>query len=599
MAQYASQLIGKVAIEGADKAKSDLKSVGEHAKETESSFKKLKEQVARGFEFGTGMQLAQIPGNVFEGLKEQFTDTIKLAMDHQQVMAQTANVIKTMHDASGENADQIDKMAESISKVAPVSKDAVLAGENMLMTFGNIGKNVFPQTTQAVVDFANFMHMDVTEAALQVGKALNDPATGMANLQREGVRLSPALQQTVKDLEAHGNMAGAQKIILQELQREFGGSAEAAGKTFGGQLKIAQDRIEDLKTKIGTALLPILTEFLQYFEQHILPRLDDFSQWFQSQGIPKLQQFGDWFQRNGIPLLEQFGTDIGNVISWFQQGGPAVDLLRDAFLGVGAAIIGIKILDFGKDVANTVKGGIDNVKSFIDTVGKIKDKLSDVSDFFANNFSTKAKASLDDVGTTADATGTSVSGIGSAAEGNVAKVQDAAIKEETTLGETTITADATSVAVSDIGTKAEIAAGASGVGGLTGAVSKLFNLVGPAIGIGLLAEQLNIAIGMIEAGPQNSATVTGKAKHYHGPHSFASGTDYAPGGLSWVGEHGPELMNLPRGTQIFDHQTSMAMASGGGTQQTIVLSIDGVQFARVAMPYLTNAIRYSVGSVGY
>jgi phage-related tail protein len=31
---------------------------------------------------------------------------------------------------------------------------------------------------------------------------------------------------------------------------------------------------------------------------------------------------------------------------------------------------------------------------------------------------------------------------------------------------------------------------------------------------------------------------------------FASGTNFAPGGLAWVGESGPELVNLPRGSQV-------------------------------------------------
>lgn len=31
---------------------------------------------------------------------------------------------------------------------------------------------------------------------------------------------------------------------------------------------------------------------------------------------------------------------------------------------------------------------------------------------------------------------------------------------------------------------------------------------------------------------------------------FATGTNYAPGGLAWVGERGPELVNLPRGSQV-------------------------------------------------
>ena len=39
----------------------------------------------------------------------------------------------------------------------------------------------------------------------------------------------------------------------------------------------------------------------------------------------------------------------------------------------------------------------------------------------------------------------------------------------------------------------------------------------------------------------------------------ADGTNNWRGGLTWVGEEGPELMNLPRGTQIFSNADSMDM----------------------------------------
>lgn len=44
---------------------------------------------------------------------------------------------------------------------------------------------------------------------------------------------------------------------------------------------------------------------------------------------------------------------------------------------------------------------------------------------------------------------------------------------------------------------------------------------------------------------------------------FAGGTNSAPGGPAWVGEHGKELINLPRGSQVIPHNQSMGM--GGGT----------------------------------
>jgi tape measure domain-containing protein len=45
---------------------------------------------------------------------------------------------------------------------------------------------------------------------------------------------------------------------------------------------------------------------------------------------------------------------------------------------------------------------------------------------------------------------------------------------------------------------------------------------------------------------------------------FARGTAYAPGGTALVGEQGPELINLPRGSQVFPTPKTNAMLSGMG-----------------------------------
>jgi TP901 family phage tail tape measure protein len=71
------------------------------------------------------------------------------------------------------------------------------------------------------------------------------------------------------------------------------------------------------------------------------------------------------------------------------------------------------------------------------------------------------------------------------------------------------------------------------------------------------------------------------------------------GHWAMVGERGPELMHVPQGASILPNGMTPADLGGAGSNQPIMLSIDGVQFARVVMPYLTNQIRYSVGSVGW
>lgn len=50
---------------------------------------------------------------------------------------------------------------------------------------------------------------------------------------------------------------------------------------------------------------------------------------------------------------------------------------------------------------------------------------------------------------------------------------------------------------------------------------------------------------------------------------YASGTDNFPGGLTWVGENGPELMSLPAGSQIYSAQESREM---GGDVINIYIS---------------------------
>jgi hypothetical protein len=54
---------------------------------------------------------------------------------------------------------------------------------------------------------------------------------------------------------------------------------------------------------------------------------------------------------------------------------------------------------------------------------------------------------------------------------------------------------------------------------------------------------------------------------------FASGTDFAPGGLAIVGEKGPELVNLPRGSQVVPNSQLGAMG-GGNINVPVTVNID-------------------------
>lgn len=158
-------------------------------------------------------------------------------------------------------------MAEGWETNTRFSKETVLAGESMLLTFTNIGKNVFPEATRTVLDMSQALGQDTKSSAMQLGKALNDPIAGITALRRVGVSFTDAQEKMIKSLVAAGKTEQAQKLILQELNTEFGGSATAAGETFAGKLDILNHAVGNLLEGIGNALLPTLTSLVDWFSQ--------------------------------------------------------------------------------------------------------------------------------------------------------------------------------------------------------------------------------------------------------------------------------------------------------------------------------------------
>jgi hypothetical protein len=80
-----------------------------------------------------------------------------------------------------------------------------------------------------------------------------------------------------------------------------------------------------------------------------------------------------------------------------------------------------------------------------------------------------------------------------------------------------------------------------------------------AAGSGLTG--IGIGIALIALGTIIKSALAGLG----GRSSFAVGTRYAPGGMALVGERGPELINLPRGSQVIPAaQTSQMMGGIGG-----------------------------------
>jgi phage-related protein len=307
----AAQLVAKVSAEGVDQAKSQISGMGEA---TERASGGLKGMLSNALSMAAGFAIFTAGAAAVGFLTDQITSTIKAGMDQQAILKQTETVIKSTGDASGMSAKQIGAYADKMADLTPISDDLIQSSENILLTFTNIGKNVFPQAESSILDVSTAMHEDLQSATVQVGKALNDPVKGMTALQRIGVTFTDSQKEAVKQMVATGNQAGAQAIILKELQKEFGGSAEAAGKTFGGQLSIAGNELDQVKEKIGMAVLPALASLATSVLSGAMPALQHFGDWLTATAVPALDKFGLFIASNVVPILGKLGGFITGTV---------------------------------------------------------------------------------------------------------------------------------------------------------------------------------------------------------------------------------------------------------------------------------------------
>src|SRR3954452_16423234 len=142
----ASQLIGEVKIVGDTEARQKLGEVSASVDKAGGVIGGLKGAFSGAFAWISEGGLGNVI-SAFDTLRGAFGSVLQESLDAQAGMAQTVEVLRSTHDASGMTADAIANLAGDLSHLTTFSDDTVQAAENMLLTFTNIGHNVFPQTT--------------------------------------------------------------------------------------------------------------------------------------------------------------------------------------------------------------------------------------------------------------------------------------------------------------------------------------------------------------------------------------------------------------------------------------------------------------------
>lgn len=259
---------------------------------------------AKGGVANAGASLGKVFGLAFSGaaVLKLGKDAFDEAQEARKVQAQTAAAIKSTGGSAKVTAVDIGKLADKLSVLTGQDDEAVQSAENLLLTFTNVkneigaGNDIFNQATATLLDMGTALHTDASGGAIQLGKALNDPTKGITALTRVGVTFTAQQKDQIKALQASGDILGAQKIILAELNKEFGGSAAAAA-TAEDKFSVTFKNIEE---QLGTALLPVIDDVANGLSVLLPSAIDTATQVFKAAGditLPirtKLESFFDF-----------------------------------------------------------------------------------------------------------------------------------------------------------------------------------------------------------------------------------------------------------------------------------------------------------------
>ena len=264
-----------------------------------------------------------------------FKSSIEAFQTQAKAVAKVEQAITSTGGAAGRSAKQLQEMASALQENTLFGDEEILNKVTaQLLTFTNITGEQFDRTQKVALDLATVLDGDLQSASIQLGKALNDPVANLSALSRSGIQFSTEQKDLIKTLAETGKLAEAQAVILDELERQYGGQAAAAAEADGG-IQQLRNTFGDLMEVIGGELLAAIK--------------------------PSIKNLKELIQGLDEDRVKGFAKRIGEFVAFFIDNLPTILKLLGKFLAfwtsykiaMQAATVVSNL--FGKSLANLKK----------------------------------------------------------------------------------------------------------------------------------------------------------------------------------------------------------------------------------------------------
>ena len=150
-------------------------------------------------------------------------------------------ILKATGHSAGLTLLEIEELAQDIGINTLASTQEIRDAAGILLTFKSITGDTFREALELSQDLAEIGFGSAKSAAMQLGKALEEPEIGLSALRRVGVSFTEDQKEQIKTLDFVGEKLKAQTVLLSALK----GQIEDTGKEAAGGLAGQMDTLNE------------------------------------------------------------------------------------------------------------------------------------------------------------------------------------------------------------------------------------------------------------------------------------------------------------------------------------------------------------------
>jgi hypothetical protein len=309
------------------KLANSIEKPGDKLKDLGSKFKATGQSIT-----SVGVGITKSVGAVSAAFIAFGVSAVKAAAQAEAEQNRLRQILLATGLASEEQIKSLNAQSKALENLGVVSAGNVTITQSQLATF-DLQAETIQRLTPAILDYVT-AEKGATASAEEFKSMTNGLAQALQGNFASLTKTGFVLDETTKNLIKNGTEAERSAALVDVLNSTYKGFNETLRGTTEGRLQVIRNSFDDLRTRIGEGLLPVMETFLGLLQNKLMPFIDRL--------VTKFENLTEG-QRKTVVGLTLFGAIIGPTIILVGSLTTAIGSLLTAMglLQVAAARVGI------------------------------------------------------------------------------------------------------------------------------------------------------------------------------------------------------------------------------------------------------------------